>query len=278
MSMRLLYITNNPKVATIAQKAGVDWIFVDLEYIGKDNRQANRNTVISAHSIEDIKNIKKVITTSKLLVRINPLGEWSKDEINNAIDAGADILMLPFFKSALEVQNFMSLVNKRVKTCLLVETMDAVNSIETILSVNGIDYIHIGLNDIHIERKTNFMFEFLADGYVDILAKKIQAKKIPFGFGGVAKIDSDLLPSAKSVIAEHYRLGSTALILSRSFMNSENIFDFNQFEKEFSKGIKDIREWERELSKKDKDFFIKNKIITQKDTYKVRDILRAKKA
>ena len=278
MSMHLLYITNNPKVATIAQKAGVDWIFVDLEYIGKDNRQANRNTVISAHSIEDIKNIKKVITTSKLLVRINPLGEWSKDEINNAIDAGADILMLPFFKSALEVQNFISLVNKRVKTCLLVETMDAVNSVETILSVDGIDYIHIGLNDIHIERKTNFMFEFLADGYVDSLAKKIQAKKIPFGFGGVAKIDSDLLPTAKSVIAEHYRLGSTALILSRSFMNSENIFDFNQFEKEFSKGIKDIREWERELSKKDKDFFIKNKIITQKDTYKVRDILRAKKA
>jgi len=277
MSMRLLYITNNPKVATIAQKAGVDWIFVDLEYIGKDERQANRNTVISAHSIEDIKNIKRVMTISKLLVRINPLGTWSKEEIDSAIDAGADIIMLPFFKSALEVQRFITFINNRVKTCLLVETMDAVNNIDTILAVDGIDYIHIGLNDIHIERKTDFMFEFLADGYVDILVKKILAKKIPFGFGGVAKIDSDLLPTAKSVIAEHYRLNSTSIILSRSFMNSENISDFDKFEREFNKGITDIREWEKELLEKDKEFFVKNQIITQQDTYKVRDILRAKK-
>ena len=34
-----MYITNRPEIAKIAEKAGVDWIFVDMEFIGKDARQ-----------------------------------------------------------------------------------------------------------------------------------------------------------------------------------------------------------------------------------------------
>ena len=35
MALKLMYITNNPAVARIAEEAGVDRIFVDMEYIGK---------------------------------------------------------------------------------------------------------------------------------------------------------------------------------------------------------------------------------------------------
>ena len=35
MSLKLMYITNQPDVAQIAEAAGVDRIFVDMEYIGK---------------------------------------------------------------------------------------------------------------------------------------------------------------------------------------------------------------------------------------------------
>ena len=31
MALKLMYITNNPKVAKIAEEAGVDRIFVDME-------------------------------------------------------------------------------------------------------------------------------------------------------------------------------------------------------------------------------------------------------
>ena len=38
MSLNLMYITNNPEVAKIAEGVGVDWIFIDMEFIGKDSR------------------------------------------------------------------------------------------------------------------------------------------------------------------------------------------------------------------------------------------------
>lgn len=272
--LRLLYITNETQIAKIAQKAGVDWIFVDLEIKGKKERQKGRNTVISAHTIEDVKNIRKVISKSQLLVRINPLGDWSKGEIENVINAGADIIMLPYFKTKEEVEKFINLVNQRTKTCLLVETMEAVENIDEILEIEGIDYIHIGLNDIHIQRKTDFMFEFLADDYIDMLSEKIKKKNIPFGFGGVAHMQSDLLPLAKDIIAEHYRVGSTGVILSRSFIQYQKDQDINEFENKFIQRVQELREVEKKLQNKDKNFFERNKEIVKQDIYKVRDIIR----
>ena len=35
-NIKLMYVTNNPQVASIAQEVGVDRIFVDMEYIGKN--------------------------------------------------------------------------------------------------------------------------------------------------------------------------------------------------------------------------------------------------
>ena len=104
-----MYITNVPKIAEIAENAGVDWIFIDMEFIGKDARQGGLDTVQNHHTAEDIRNVKQSISTAKVLVRINPIHEElpyyqsSRDEINEAIAAGADILMLPFFHTVNEV-------------------------------------------------------------------------------------------------------------------------------------------------------------------------------
>jgi len=43
MGLKLMFITNSPTIARIAQNAGVDRIFVDLEKLGKDERQAHVN-------------------------------------------------------------------------------------------------------------------------------------------------------------------------------------------------------------------------------------------
>ena len=71
--LKLFYITNNTDIALIAEKYGVDRIFVDLEYIGKEKRQHNMDTVKNHHTVEDVKNIKSVLTKSELLVRVNPI-------------------------------------------------------------------------------------------------------------------------------------------------------------------------------------------------------------
>jgi len=55
---------------------------------------------------------------------------------------------------------------------LLVETPEAVRNIDSILGESGIDYIHIGLNDLHLGYRMKFMFEPLVDGTVEMLCKK----------------------------------------------------------------------------------------------------------
>ena len=90
MSLKLMYITNIPEVALIAEKNGVERIMVDLETLGKEERQKNMNTVKSHHTVEDVRSVSCVLTSSEMLVRINPWNECSKKEIEDVISAGAD--------------------------------------------------------------------------------------------------------------------------------------------------------------------------------------------
>ena len=264
MYMKLMYITNNPAVARIAEDAGVDWIFLDMEVIGKAFRQSGLNTVQNNHTVDDIKRIRKAIKKSKLLVRVNPIHDAlenypsSKDEIDATIEAGADILMLPYFKTVEEVKTFIRLVNGRAKTLLLLETVEAANLIDKILEVPGIDMIHLGLNDMHQELGMKFMFELLADGTVERLGDKIKAKGIPFGFGGIATLDGGALQGSM-VLKEHVRLGSSMVIVSRSFCNTEIVTDLNEVKRIFDTGISGLRALENEASQADTAYFEENR-------------------
>ena len=68
-----MYITNKPWVAKIAEEAGVDWIFIDMEWIGKDVRQGGLDTVQNHHTFEDVRTIKNAVSKAKVLTRINPI-------------------------------------------------------------------------------------------------------------------------------------------------------------------------------------------------------------
>lgn len=263
MALKLMYITNKPSVAKIAEDVGIDWLFLDMEFIGKDSRQGGLDTVQNHHTVEDVKNIRRTVSMSKVLVRVNPIHEAlpdypsSKDEIDAVIDAGADIVMLPFFKTVEEVKRFISYVDGRAKTLLLMETVEAANLVDEILEVPGIDMIHLGLNDMHLELGMKFMFELLADGTVDMLGEKIKAKGIPFGFGGLATLDGGDLPGSM-VLKEHVRLGSSMVIVARSFCNTDIVTDLDEVSRIFHKGIKAIRELEAEVQDKPQTYFDMN--------------------
>ena len=266
MALKLMYITNNPAVAKIAEDAGVDRIFVDMEYIGKDLRQRGMDTAKNHHTIADVARIRKVIKKAQLMVRVNPIHDRLKDymsseeEINAAIDAGADIVMLPYFKTADEVRRFVKIVNGRAITFPLLETPEAVDQIDEILKIKGIDEIHIGLNDLSIGYHESFLFEPLADGTVDMLARKFQAAGIPYGFGGIASIGKGMLP-AEYVIREYYRLHSTRVILSRSFCNVNYMRNLEEIRQTFDQGVREIRRLEIECISKawDLDYFSRNR-------------------
>ena len=259
-----MYITNKPAVAEIAEQAGVDWIFLDMEFIGKDARQGGLDTVQNHHTVKDIENIKAAVKKAKVLVRVNPIHKAlpdypsSKDEIDATIKAGADIVMLPFFKTIEEVKQFVSYVNGRAKTLLLMETVEAANLVDEILEVPGIDMIHLGLNDMHLELGMKFMFELLANGTVEKLGNKIKAKGTPFGFGGIATLDGGALPGSM-VLKEHVRLGSNMVIVSRSFCNTDIVTDLNEVKRIFDKGISGLRALEIEASQADAAYLEENR-------------------
>lgn len=251
--LNLMYITKRPEIARIAEEAGVDWIFVDMEFIGKDCRQGGLDTVQNHHSVKDVANIKAAVRKAKVLVRVNPIHESlaeypsSKDEIEAVIKAGADILMLPFFKTIEEVENFIDCVSGRAKTCLLVETPEAAALLEQIVEIPGIDMIHLGLNDMHLALKMKFMFQLLADSSVDKWASIIKTKGIQFGFGGLASLDGGVVPG-RMILKEHYRLGSKMVIVSRAFCNTDKIMDLEEVRTIFTNGIAAIRSLESEMS------------------------------
>lgn len=149
MSLKLMYITNNPEVARIAETAGVDRIFIDMEYIGKSKRQGGMDTVQSYHTVDDVKKIRSVITKSEVMVRVNPIHDATKeygsseDEINAVIDAGADLVMLPYFTSVEEVKRFVNIVNGRARVFPLFESKEALSKIDEILGIPGIDEAHM---------------------------------------------------------------------------------------------------------------------------------------
>lgn len=264
MSLKLMYITNNPEVALIAEKVGVDRIFIDLEYIGKNLRQGGMDTVQNRHTISDVKNMRKIITKSKLMVRVNPIHDKTDDyssseyEIDGVINAGAEIIMLPYFKTPDEVRRFVNAVGGRAKTLLLFETPESIANIDEILEIDGIDEVFIGLNDLSLGYGHKFMFALLADGTVEKIIEKFKNKKLPYGFGGIASLGRGMLPSEK-VVAEHYRLGSSCVILSRSFCNTSIIDNIDVINMIFKNGIKEIREYEKYCKKQDENFFLENK-------------------
>ena len=248
MPLKLMYLTNDPQVAAIAQAAGVDRIFLDLELRGKEERQGHLDTVISHHSIEDVRRLKAVLTSAQLLVRVNSMYAGSEAEINKVIADGADIVMLPYFKTVKEVSDFVSVCKGRVKTCLLFETPEAVEHIDEILAVPGIDEVHVGINDLHLGYHLNFMFELVANGTVETLCRKFAEKGIPYGFGGVGRPGSNVALPAERILAEHYRLGSSQVILSRAFCDMSKIHDRSHLAEDFKAGVDDIRACEAQCA------------------------------
>lgn len=280
-----MYITNNPEIAKIVEAAGVDRIFVDMEYIKKADRQGGMDTVQSHHTIEDIRKLRSEIRKSEILVRVNPIhdaGSYmgiehtsSEEEINEVINAGADIVMLPYFKTLEELQRFIRIVNGRAMTMALIETVEAAMLIQEISKFDGLDMIHIGLNDLSLEQGKKFMFQLLADGTVDHICDILKESDKPYGFGGIASPGNGILP-AEYIIRAHYQLGSSCVILSRSFCDTAKITDIEKIKNIFEIGVKQIRQIESEASAYTAEQYEENHKEIVKRVQAVLDMMAAK--
>ena len=116
----LIQITNDPDFARRCDALEGLRLWVDLERNGKAERQAGRNTFISTHTLDDVGHVKAALQRSRLMVRVNPLHPETDTEVNAVLAQGADLLMLPMFTEAWELQAFCAIVAGRAPVVALV--------------------------------------------------------------------------------------------------------------------------------------------------------------
>lgn len=215
--LHTMLISVVPEIARHAQECGVDSLFIDMETRGKAERQGHLDTHKSAHTYADVARIAAVLTEAELLVRINPPWDGTPGEVEAAIGAGAQRLMLPMFRMPTEVADFKHAVARRVPVTLLVETAASLARLPVILPLleKG-DRVHFGLNDLCIDMGLGYLFEVLGGRLLDGPAALCRDAGVPFGIGGVGRLGQGEVP-AEWILSEHARLGSEWVILSRAF-------------------------------------------------------------
>ena len=220
-NLSLLWICNAVSDAEAALRAGIDWIFVDIETRGKTARQPT-TSFISDHKLHDVETIKTAVPDARIVLRVNPLYEGTLGEVEEAIDYGADALMLPMFSSVDELNRVSDLIRARAQFWPLIETLGACRSIaDADMGLLGLDRVHFGLNDLHLALDYRFMFSPLLDPSVTDALSSVRSSGIQFGLGGVSKLDQGALLGS-DVLHLNFVLGSDAVILSQEFRrNSE---------------------------------------------------------
>ena len=92
----------------ILERSKVDLLHIDV----MDGNFVSR-MAFGAEHIQMIKRHTKIPLDVHLMVK------YPERHISDILEAGADIIMLPMWKSLDDVKNFLTIVDKRVKTTLL---------------------------------------------------------------------------------------------------------------------------------------------------------------
>ena len=129
---------------------------------------------------------------------------------------------------------------------------------------------------MHLSYGLDFMFELLTDGTVETLCEKFAARGLPYGFGGIAKIGDGAVPAEK-IILEHYRLGSTRAILSRTFCDNAKIPSVGEINRVFDVNMRNLRAFEAFASNAGDGIYRQNRMSLIADVEKVAKEMKSKK-
>lgn len=217
----LTLFTNDAALARAGDRAGIERIGVDVESIGKAARQSHLATWISDHAETDLAAIRPVLVRAGLFARCNPVHAGLQAEIDRLIDAGVEVIMLPYFRSVAEGERFVRAVDGRAHPVLLVETADAGAIVPDLCRIDGAAEIHVGLNDMRLSLGWPSHFHVLVSDYLARICDTVRAAGLRLGVGGLGRAGDNALPvPADLVAAQMVRLGARAALVSRSFFRS----------------------------------------------------------
>ena len=206
-----LFSTDAPTVRQAAA-AGVEMIVVDWESRGKHERQAGADTEINSDTPEDLRRVRAA-TNATIVCRINQSGDWTRQEVDLALECGADEILLPMVRSASEVESVLRIVDGRCKVGILVETVDAA-ACAADLGKLPLSRVYFGLHDFAIDRGTTHIFLPAIDGTIERTREHFT---VPFGFGGLTLPGHGSPIPSMLLLGEMTRLDCSFSFLRRSF-------------------------------------------------------------
>jgi 2-keto-3-deoxy-L-rhamnonate aldolase RhmA len=213
MSLDLFLFSTDPRRIAAAIGAGAAGIVIDWERRGKEERQAGADTQINADTFQDLVDVRRH-TSARVICRINAWGPWTSDEVELAIEGGADEILVPMVRGVEEVQEVMEAAGGRVGVGILVETEAAVSEVGA-LSGLPLARMYVGLNDLAIDRGVRNIFEAVVDGTVERVTRGFQ---VPVGFAGLTLAELGNPIPCRLLMAEMVRLGCDFTFLRRSFL------------------------------------------------------------
>jgi hypothetical protein len=193
--------------------AGVDEIMVDWEHTGKTARQVNFDTEVNNQTTVDLQRVR-ACTPITVICRLNAVGASTTAEIEQAVESGANEIMLPMVRKTAEVELVLDRVRERCGVGILVETNEVIECLPDMAKL-PLSRVYVGLNDLAIERRTPSIFTAIMDGTVEHIRSFFEA---PFGFGGLTLPQFGNPIPCRLLIAEMARLNCTFSFLRRSFM------------------------------------------------------------
>jgi len=234
--------TNVPAVASLADATGINRIGLDIETLHKSKRQAGKKSWISPHKEKEITTIKNTLKNAELFVRCNPFGGHTQDEIKRLIDYEVQIIMVPNFTTASEIEKIVEFIGGHAKCIPLIERLAAVKIINDLMKNTPISEYHIGLNDLSYDLNYSNRFKLLNHPMLESLCRKITNNGLKLGIGGVAKpMDSTTPIPSDLIYARIAALGATGTLIARSFEIDK--LDSNQLEKEIRHARSRIQYW-----------------------------------
>ena len=195
--------------------AGAAGVVVDWERRGKRRRQAGVDTQVNEDTPADLARVRAA-TQGRVLCRVNGWGPWTPREIDVAVSLGSDEVLLPMVRSVDEVDAALEVVAGRCGLGILVETADAVRTVDVLVS-RPLSRVYLGLNDLMIDRGGRCLFAALVDGTADRVAAATLAAGHPFGVAGLTRPDAGRPVPCRLLVAELARIGASFTFLRRSF-------------------------------------------------------------
>lgn len=211
-SIKKYVFFSNHEITQKSLAAGIDGVVIDWEQKNKSVRQKLYDTQINEHTVDDLIDVRAQ-SNCWIICRINGGELVSKDEINKALDHGANEIMVPMISEPAQLEFALKAVDGRAKVMAMIETEDAVRQLHA-LAEFPVHRFYVGLNDLAISRNASNIFIPIADGTMDKIRARISGD---FGFAGLTHPAMGNPISARLLMAEMRSLRCSFSFLRRSY-------------------------------------------------------------